>query len=78
MTHVASLADARLRRQAAQGVEAWLSKQQIAQHLGFSTRWVEYRVTEGMPCMVMGGVLRFRVTEVHAWLQGRAEPRSAS
>ena len=31
------------------GSEPWLSKRQIAAYFGFSTRWVELRVREGMP-----------------------------
>lgn len=49
--------------------EQWLSKQQIADHLGFSTRWVEKRVNDGMPHMRMGGRLRFQVSVVEAWLE---------
>jgi hypothetical protein len=31
------------------GTEPWLSKKQLAAHLGYSTRWVELRVKDGMP-----------------------------
>jgi hypothetical protein len=48
--------------------EPWLSKAEIAQHLGFSTRWVELRVRKGMPHMRMGGRLRFQVSACEAWL----------
>ena len=53
------------------GVEPWLSKKQLAAHLGFTTRWVELRVTEGMPSERWGGRFRFRVSEVEPWLKGR-------
>jgi excisionase family DNA binding protein len=51
------------------GVEPWLSKRQLAQHLGFSGRWVELRVKAGMPHKRFGGRLRFRASEVEAWLE---------
>jgi hypothetical protein len=41
--------------------EPWLSKQEMAQPLGFSRRWVELRVQEGMPCESFGTRLRFSV-----------------
>jgi hypothetical protein len=49
--------------------EPWLSKQEVAQHLGFSVRWVELRVQEGMPCERFGARLRFQRTPVEAWLR---------
>lgn len=48
--------------------EPWLTKQQVAAHLKFSTRWVEKRVTEGMPCRRFGGQPRFQLSAVEAWL----------
>jgi hypothetical protein len=53
------------------GSEPWLSKRQIAAHFGFSTRWVELRVREGMPSEVFSGRRRFRVTECEQWLLER-------
>lgn len=60
-----------LERQRRAGTEPWLSKQQIAQHLGFSVRWVELRVAEGMPSTRMGGRLRFQISAVEDWLEQR-------
>jgi predicted DNA-binding transcriptional regulator AlpA len=57
------------------GVEPWLSKQQLAAHLGFSVRWVELRVREGMPCERWGNRLRFRASEVEAWLKEQNSDR---
>jgi len=54
-----------------QGTEPWATKQEIARHLGFSLRWVELRVRDGMPCRRIGGRLRFRQSEVEAWLGER-------
>jgi predicted DNA-binding transcriptional regulator AlpA len=53
------------------GFEPWLSKRQLAHHLGFSTRWVELKVREGMPSHRWANRLRFRVSEVEAWLEER-------
>jgi hypothetical protein len=49
--------------------EPWLSKQEMAQHLGFSTRWIELRVQEGMPCERFGARLRFQRVPVEEWLR---------
>lgn len=68
---VLELGAARLRRQASQGVEPWLTKQQLAGHLQFSTRWIEARTREGMPSELWGGQRRFRVTAVEDWLRRR-------
>lgn len=55
------------------GSEPWLSKRQLAAYFGFSTRWVELRVREGMPSEVIGGRRRFRVSECEEWLlKGRS------
>jgi hypothetical protein len=51
--------------------EPWLSKKEDALHYGFSTRWVEYRLAEGMPHRKIGGAIRFQLSEVDAWLEGR-------
>jgi excisionase family DNA binding protein len=44
--------------------ERWLTKRELAEHLGYSTRWVEYRVHEGMPYQRLGRRMRFRASEV--------------
>lgn len=49
--------------------EPWLTKQELARHLGFSPRWVELRVREGMPCERFGARLRFQRTPVEQWLK---------
>lgn len=68
---VTSLTARRLGRDSA---EAWLSKRDLARTLGFSARWVERRVAEGMPCERFGARLRFQRGPCEAWLrdQGRA------
>lgn len=49
-------------------LERWLTTQELAEHLGFSTKWVQRRVKEGMPHARLGGRLRFKATLVEAWL----------
>lgn len=44
--------------------EPWLSKRQIADYLGRSTRWVELRVREDLPSKMIGGRRGFRLSEV--------------
>jgi hypothetical protein len=50
------------------GLEPWCTKQELAYHLGFSVRWVELRVREGMPARRMGRRLRFQISAVEDWL----------
>jgi len=53
---------------------AWepeLSKRQLAEVLGYSTRWVELRVREGMPSRMVGSQRRFRLSDVESWLERR-------
>jgi hypothetical protein len=55
------------------GSEPWLSRRQVAAYFGFSTRWVELRVREGMPSEVIGGRRRFRASDCEEWLlKGRS------
>jgi hypothetical protein len=54
--------------------EPELSKRQVAQWFGFSTRWVELRVREGMPSCMRGNRRRFLLSECEAWL---AQPSEA-
>ena len=51
--------------------EPFITKAQIAAHFGFSTRWVELRVREGMPCHRIGGRLRFQRSQAATWLLER-------
>lgn len=48
--------------------EPWVSKAQLAQYLGRSTRWVELMARRGMPSRMIGGRRGYRLTEVDAWL----------
>lgn len=69
----ATVIDLQAARAQRAGVEAWLTKQQLARHLGFSVRWVEYRVLEGMPHARIGGRVRFQRSTVEQWLRGRSD-----
>lgn len=53
--------------------EAYLSKTQIAQHYGFTRRWVELRMKEGLPSRMIGSRRRYLLTEVDAWLAAPSE-----
>lgn len=48
--------------------ERFVTKHELANHFGFSTRWVEKRVAEGMPHYRVGGRLRFQVSTAGRWL----------
>lgn len=51
--------------------EPWLTKQQLAERLHVSVRWIDLRRTEGLPCSKWAGVVRFRLSEVERWLEER-------
>lgn len=59
-------------------VDHLVTKQQLAQHLGRSTRWVELRVREGMPSepsTTRCPRRRFRLADVERWLaEGDPKP----
>lgn len=50
-------------------LEPWLDKRGLADHLGCGIRWVEMRVAEGMPCTMIAGRRKFKVSEVEPWLE---------
>lgn len=51
--------------------EPLLTKDQLARELSFCKRWVDYRVTEGMPFVRVRGQKRFYLSQVLVWLQER-------
>jgi excisionase family DNA binding protein len=52
--------------------ERWMTKLQAARHLGVSTRWVEMRARDaGLPSYMVGGMRRYKATELDAWVRGR-------
>jgi predicted DNA-binding transcriptional regulator AlpA len=54
--------------------EPWVTKTQLAAHLGVSERWIELRYRDGLPHHKDGPsrLVRFRLSEVDAWMQSRA------
>jgi hypothetical protein len=51
--------------------ERWITKPQLAEHLLVTTRWIELQQHVGLPCLRMGGLVRYRISEVEAWLRTR-------
>jgi hypothetical protein len=49
--------------------EPWLTKQQIAEHLAVSKRWIELQQPRGLPYLCMGGLNRYPISEVEAWIR---------
>jgi hypothetical protein len=49
--------------------EPYITKRQLAEHYGFSTRWVELRMTEGMPVHRFGTRCRFILSQVDSWMR---------
>lgn len=51
--------------------EHWVTKQQLADHLQVTRRWIELQQHHGLPYLRMGGMNRYIVSEVEAWLRER-------
>jgi hypothetical protein len=51
--------------------ERWITKPQLADHLLVTPRWIELQQHVGLPCLRMGGLVRYRISEVEAWLRKR-------
>jgi predicted DNA-binding transcriptional regulator AlpA len=58
--------------------EPWLTKQQLAEHLAVSDRWIEMQQHVGLPYLRMGGLNRYRASEVEAWLREHYDPSTKS
>jgi len=58
-------------------LEPWLDKRGLARHLACGVRTIERALTQGMPHTVMYGKVKFRASEVEAWLErtGQLERR---
>jgi hypothetical protein len=52
-------------------VEPWIIKQQLADHLLVTRRWIEFQQHFGLPYLRMGCMNRYRVSEVEDWLRER-------
>ena len=51
--------------------EPLLTKRQFARAKSRSVRWVEMRVSEGMPSEMRGSMRYFRMSETDPWLEAR-------
>jgi phage terminase Nu1 subunit (DNA packaging protein) len=49
--------------------EPWITKQQLADHLSVTRRWIEMQQQVGLPYLHMGGLNRYRVSEVETWIR---------
>lgn len=52
--------------------EPWVTKQQLAAYLGYTPRWVDYKIHDGLPWEPSGKRKRFRITDVEHWLRTEA------
>ena len=48
--------------------ERFLSKREIADRLGMSTRWIEQKHHDGLPSRLIGGRRRYLASEVRRWV----------
>ena len=51
--------------------EPWVTKRQLADHLSVTPRWIELQQLLGLPHLSTGGMNRYRISEVEAWLRER-------
>jgi len=51
--------------------ERLLTLTELRDTYGRSERWWRYRIAEGLPVVRWGGTLRFRASEVEAWMGER-------
>lgn len=59
--------------------ERLLTSRELGELLGFSTAWVQDRFEAGdLPGFRISGRLRFRMSEVEAWLEERGRARRRS
>jgi hypothetical protein len=49
--------------------ERWVTKQELAEHLSVSRRWIELQHARGLPHLSTAGMSRYRVSEVETWLR---------
>jgi hypothetical protein len=52
--------------------ERWVTKQQLADHLLVTPRWIELQQHVGLPRLRVAGIVRYRISEVEAWLLKQA------
>lgn len=51
--------------------EPWVSRKELAEHLGVCLKTVDNLVRAGMPSLKLGKSRRFRVSAVEGWLEHR-------
>lgn len=51
--------------------EPWVTKQQLADHLGVTRRWIESQLPIGLPHLHTGGMNRYRISKAGACLHER-------
>jgi predicted DNA-binding transcriptional regulator AlpA len=51
--------------------ERLLTLSEVREARGGSERWWRYRIAEGLPTVRWGGTLRFRISEIEAWMEAR-------
>lgn len=49
--------------------EPWLSRKRLADYFGVSERTIQRWQADGMPALVRGRTVRFRVSAAEAWLE---------
>jgi integrase len=59
-------------------IEPWVTKQQLADHLLVTRRWIEPQQHADLPYLRVGGLNRYRVSEVEGWLRERYTRRGAT
>jgi excisionase family DNA binding protein len=60
-------------REDGQHVDPMITKRDLAERLGISQRWIEYRMTDGLPFVRMGRAVRFQPTQVMSWIASQQE-----
>jgi hypothetical protein len=53
---------------AGRGEEPWVTRRQLANHLQVTPRWIELQHRQGLPHLRRGGIVRYRIADVEAWL----------
>ncbi len=48
--------------------EPWVTRRQLADHLQVTARWIELQHRQGLPHLRRGGIVRYRISDVEAWL----------
>lgn len=55
--------------------DPWLTKRELARQLGCSVRYLEYRLSEGMPSRLFAGRRQMRQSAVESWLTANGHLR---